>query len=207
MISVTQTTEYGTAYSVDELKQILAIAREHNFYTHLDGARLVYAPQQLKTDFASIVRGFDVVSLGATKNGGMGAEAVLIFNEQAKADFKYKQKQLLQLSSKTRFIAQQFISLFNTKDNLWKSIAEKNHSVAKYLEQQLKTIPKAKVTQPVHANAVFATIPKEWVKPLRDKYFFYVWDQFTTECRFMISFDVTETMIDEFITSLRTMNG
>lgn len=204
MISITQPTEYGTVYSLAEIEEIARIAKEHKLFLHLDGARLVYAPQALKSDLKNITKHFDVVALGGTKNGALGAEAVLVFNEAAKTTFKFKQKQFMQLSSKTRFIGQQFTTLFSRTGPhaLWEELARRNHDLALYLAEKLSHIPQVKVTQPVQANAVFATLPPAWIKLLREKYFFYVWDQFSHECRFMISFDTPKEFIDEFVAAV-----
>jgi threonine aldolase len=145
--------------------------------------------------------GVDVVSLGGTKNGLMGAEAVLLFTPQAKENFKFYRKQAMQLSSKTRFLAAQFYAFLHR--DLWREIAMHVTGTAKKLAAQLAEFPEVRVTQAVQSNALFVQLPKAWIAPLREKFFFYVWDADQQICRWMISFDWTEKTTAELLAALR----
>jgi len=206
-VSITQPTEYGTLYSLPELKEIRQICSQHNLLLHIDGARFIYTTTGLNCDFRTITQdlGVDAISFGGTKNGLVFGEACLLFNEKGKHRFKYRRKQMMQLPSKQRLIAAQFLRLLT--DNLWQDIAQHGHSQALYLRKRLGEIPEIHITQPTQANSVFAEIPKPWVKKLKDHTFFYVWDESTFECRLMISFDVTKEMIDAFIDQIKTLRG
>lgn len=195
-ISITQPTEFGTVYSLAELRELRAFAKENKLFLHLDGARLFNAAASLSCSLKEIVEGFDVVALGGTKNGLVFGEAVVIINPELAEDFKYRRKQAMQLPSKTRFIAAQFEALF--KDNLWSKTAKHVTMLAKSLESKLKKLEYVQITRPTHANAVFAILPREIMSELREKYFFYVWDEHTFEVRLMTTFDTTEEQISDF---------
>ena len=119
VISLSQSTEYGTVYSIEELKAISAIAKKYNLFLHMDGSRIANAAASLNTDFASFTRdaGVDVLSFGGTKNGMMFGEAVIVFNPEAGRYMKYYRKQAMQLHSKMRFIGAQFSALLDNE--LW----------------------------------------------------------------------------------------
>lgn len=201
MISITQPTELGTVYTLNELAAITRLAREENLLVHMDGSRLPNALFYLKTDFKNILNGIDVLSLGGTKNGMLFGEIVAFFEKSNFEDAKFYRKQYLQLPSKTRFMADTFLHYYQS--GLYLKIAEHQHQMAKYLESQLLEIPKFEITQPVQSNAVFAKIPKEVVKKVREKYFFYVWNESTFECRLMTSFATEKSMVDGFVNCLR----
>ena len=194
ILSLTQPTELGTCYSVDELKSLIEYAKSQKMLIHMDGSRLANACIYLNKSFQELTTdlGVDILSLGGTKNGFMMGEAVVILNQAFAENFKYIRKQLCQLPSKTRFIATQYVRYF--ENNLWKQIANHSHQMALALHDSVLNLPGVIVTQPTQSNAVFAIIPQKWVKPLREKYFFYVWDESTFECRWMTSWD---TQIEE----------
>lgn len=199
LISITQPTELGTCYSLQEIKDIVALARKHGLYVHIDGARLANAIHYLKTSFKEMTTdlGVDLVSFGGTKNGLMFGEAVIILNPDLKKNFKYIRKQSAQLPSKTRFISGQFQAYFT--DNLHAKIAEHSCTMANYLFEKLQSVSSVKITQAPQSNAVFAILPQKMIKPLREKFFFYVWNEHTFECRLMTSWDTTKKEIDDFI--------
>lgn len=206
VISLTQPTELGTCYSISEMQEIIAIAKKHNLYVHIDGARLSNAAYYLQSSFKKLTSdlGVDLISFGGTKNGFAFGEAVVILNPKLQIDFKFLRKQSAQLPSKTRFIANQFYHYLN--DETYLKIAEHSVKMAKHLHDGLKLLSLKndliKITQPQESNAVFIQIPKNLVKPLREKFFFYVWDENTTECRLMTSWDTTENDVDEFLSLL-----
>jgi threonine aldolase len=205
VISISQTTEYATVYSVDEIKVIAAVAKKHNLIFHMDGSRLANAAVSLKTDFRTFTRdaGVDVLSFGGTKNGLMFGEAVVFFKPELANHFKYFRKQGMQLHSKGRFIGAQFTALLNT--DLWKRNAEHANKMAQRLQQNLKTISEIKITQSVNANGIFAVIPESIISELQKEYFFYVWNEKTSEVRLMCSFDTTEDDVDGFTKKLKAL--
>ena len=209
MVSVTLPTEYGTCYTLDELKAIRECTRKHNLYMHIDGARFIYAPYFLKCDFYDLAEGLgvDIISFGGTKNGLLFGELCLLFNDKAKEQFKYIRKQHLQLPSKQRFISAQFLKLIG-EANVWRQVAESGHAMALYLKSELESkVTSVKITQKVEANSVFAIIPQTWVKELRKTSFFYIWDEKTFEARLMLSFDSQKEEIDLFIKKMQELEN
>lgn len=203
VLSLTQPTELGTCYDLEDLKLLVQLAHKNSLYVHIDGARIANAVVSLNSSFPEMITqlGVDMVSFGGTKNGFMMGEAIVVLNKSLATDLKYLRKQACQLPSKTRFIAAQFEHYLNS--GLWKEIAEHSIKMARYLNEQCRSIPGVQITQPTESNAVFARIPKEWVKPLREKHFFYVWDEHTFECRWMTSWDTRSEEIDAFVTDLK----
>lgn len=206
VISLTQPTELGTCYSLNEIKEITDWAHQNQLYVHIDGARLTNALIHLKCSYKEITTdlGIDVVSFGGTKNGLMMGEAILILNPElaklSKQKLKYIRKQTAQLPSKTRFIAAQFSRYL--QNNLYLEIAGHSCAMAQRLFDGLKNIPSIKITMPRESNAVFAIIPKELIKQIKEKYFFYVWNEKTFECRIMTSWDTTPEEVDDFVQQL-----
>jgi len=205
VISLSQTTEYGTIYSLDEIKGFADLIHQHQGYLHLDGARITNAAVSIGSSLKKITKevGVDILSFGGTKNGLMGAEAVVIFNPKLAEDFQYLRKQGLHLASKMRFISAQFLAYF--ENDLWKKNAERANKMAKLLEQKLKSHQgKISITQPVQANVVFATLPKAMIATLQKDFYFYVWNEETNEVRLMCSFETTETQIEKFSSAIAT---
>ena len=203
VISVSQATEMGTVYTKSELKTLARFAHDHDLLLHVDGARLANAAVSLNASLKEITTevGVDVLSFGGTKNGMMYGEAVIFFDKKRAADFKYIRKQGMHLPSKTRFISAQFEALLG--GDLWRRSAAHANRMAQILASELEKIPQIKITQPVEANGVFAEIPAKFVPALQKKYFFYVWDEETSECRFMASFDTAEDDIRDFVAFVR----
>jgi len=190
VVSLTQPTELGVTYSLDELRAWREFCRAKNLMLHIDGARLANAAAHLGVSIKDITQFADVVALGGTKNGLMGAEACLLLSEQAKTNFKFYRKQAMQLSSKTRFLAAQFYAYL--KDDLYMEIAHHTTLQAKALARALGDFPSIELVFPVESNALFVQLPKAWVAPLKKNYFFYMWDPSTQLCRWMIGFDWQE---------------
>ncbi len=207
VVSITQPTELGTLYSLEEIREIAAYTHQHDMILHMDGARISNAAVALGCSFSEMTgqTGVDVLSFGGTKNGLMYGEAVVFFNRDLCEDFKYRRKQGMQLASKMRYIAIQFDSYL--ENGLWKLNATHANHMAQKLYQAVKDIPRVEITQKVESNAVFARIPKEMIKELQDHYFFYVWDEFTSEVRWMCSYDTTDEDIDGFVSLLKTLIG
>jgi threonine aldolase len=202
-VSLTQPTELGTCYSLAELKAWRAFTRDKNLMLHLDGARLANATVTLGCSLRELTTdiGIDAVSFGGTKNGLLGAEAVLLFSPLAKSGFKFYRKQAMQLPSKTRFLAAQFHAYL--KADLWREIAEHVTGHARALSERLREFPEIRQPYPVQSNALFVELPKAWVHPLRDQFFFYIWDTKTQLCRWMISFDWQTETSDRLIAAIR----
>lgn len=199
VISITQATEMGTLYTPKEIKAIADYAHQNNMLLHMDGARIANAVVGLGVDIKDITKtaGVDILSFGGTKNGMMFGEAVVFFNRELAKNFKFVRKQGMQLTSKMRFISAQFEALF--ANGLWLENARQANKMARLLAEKVKDIPQVKTTQKVQANAVFAIVPKQSIPKLQEKYFFYVWNEETSEVRWMASFDTQEEDIENFV--------
>ncbi len=204
VISISQTTEYGTVYTIDELKAISLVAKKYNLFFHMDGSRISNAAVSLNKDFRqfTVDAGVDVLSFGGTKNGMMFGEAVLFFRPELARYFKYIRKQGMQLHSKMRFISAQFEALLS--NDLWKRNAEHANRMAKLLEAELKA-NNVQLTQSVDANGIFALLPPGVIEELQKEHFFYVWNEKTNEIRLMCSYDTTENEIKSFGKKLKEL--
>jgi threonine aldolase len=205
LISVTQSTELGTVYAPGEIKEIARLAHENNMYLHIDGARIANALVSLDCTINEITSdvGVDVVSFGGTKNGMMFGESVIFFNKNLSQEFKYIRKQGMHLYSKMRFASAQFVAYL--ENDLWLKNAAHSNKMAKLLEKEINKIPQIKITRPVESNGVFAIVPETIIEPLREKYFFYTWDEHTSEVRWMCSFDTTEEDIMDFVAAIKNL--
>jgi len=205
IISISQVTELGTVYSVEEIKAITTLAHEYGLFVHMDGARLGNAAVALDLPFRAFTvdAGIDVLSFGGTKNGMMMGEAVVFFNPECSKNTKYIRKQSMQLFSKMRFVSTQFLAYFN--NNLWKKNAAHSNKMAKLLEQAVMGIPEIQITQSVDANGVFAIVPPEIIPLLQEKYFFYTWDEHRSEVRWMTSFDTEEEDVTNFAALIKSL--
>lgn len=205
IISISQATELGTVYTVDEIKAITKIAHDYNMYVHMDGARIANAAVSLNMPFKKFTRdaGVDVLSFGGTKNGMMLGEAVIFFNPELSKNTKYIRKQSAQLFSKMRFVTAQFLAYF--ENDLWKKNAAHTNKMAQLLRDEVSKLPQVKLTQPTESNGVFAIIPRKIIPNLQEKYFFYIWNESTSEVRWMTSFDTTEQDIMGFVETLKNL--
>ncbi len=207
LISITQATELGTVYTINEVKEIADYVHSLGLYLHMDGARLANAAVALDCSLADITfkAGVDVISFGGTKNGLMFGEAVVFANAQLADNVKYIRKQSTQLHSKMRYTAAQFEALLT--DDLWKQNALHSNEMAKKLEEGIKQLKNVQLTQPVESNGLFAIVPKEAIEILQQEYFFYIWDENRSEVRWMTSFDTNEEDIEGFLDVLRREVG
>ena len=198
VISITQATEVGTVYKPSEIKALARFAHEHDMFLHVDGARIANAAVSLGQTLRQASRdlGVDVLSFGGTKNGALGAEAVVFFDKALARDFLYLRKQGMQLASKMRFISAQFDALLT--GDLWRKSAEHANRMARLLQKNLSPIPQVKVVYKVEANGVFVKIPRKAIARLQKRYFFYVWNEEQSVVRWMCSFDTTEHDIKQF---------
>jgi threonine aldolase len=203
VVSISQATELGTVYRPEEIRVLAEAAHRLGLYLHLDGARLANAAASLGLPLRALTTdaGVDVVSFGGTKNGLLGAEAVLFLNGLDPADFQYVRKQAMQLASKMRFLAVQFSTLLGT--DLWRRNAEHANRMARRLAEQVHGIPGVELTQPVEANGVFARVPARHIPALQAQARFYVWNPATSEVRWMTAWDTTEDDVDRFAAAIR----
>jgi len=198
VISISQSTEYATVYSIDEIKAISGVAKKYNLFLHMDGSRISNASVCLQEEFKRLTRdaGVDVLSFGGTKNGMMFGEAIIFFTPELAKNFKFIRKQGMQLHSKMRFISAQFEALLS--NDLWKRNAGHANRMARLLEKEIRKVKKAEITQSVDANGVFVKLPLDIIPALQQEHFFYVWNEKISEVRLMCSFDTTEDEIKSF---------
>jgi threonine aldolase len=203
VISITQSTEMGTVYSVSEIRKLADYAHSFGLYLHMDGARIANAAVSLGLPFKTFTTdtGVDVLSFGGTKNGMMMGEAICFLKPGLSSDFKYIRKQGMQLASKMRFLSAQYIAYF--RNDLWKNCASHSNAMAVALAEKLKGIDKVRITQKTQSNGVFVIIPKAAAGKVMKHYFFYSWNEATSEYRLMTSWDTTEADIDEFVKLLK----
>jgi len=203
VISITQSTEMGTVYTVAEIARIATFAHVRGMLLHMDGARLANAAVSLNLPFKAFTTdaGVDVLSFGGTKNGMMSGESICFLKPGLSDDFKYIRKQGMQLASKMRFISAQYIGYF--RNDLWKKCASNSNAMARMLADKLKLIVEVKVTQEVQSNGVFVIMPADIAEKMRDHYFFYPWDEKRSEYRLMASWDTKEEDIEDFIILLK----
>ncbi|MCA1619691.1 MAG: low specificity L-threonine aldolase [Acidobacteria bacterium] len=203
VVSVAQATELGTVYTVEELKGLAEFAHREGMLLHVDGARLANAAAHLGVSLEELTAGagVDVLSFGGAKNGMMYGEAVVFFDPALAEDFRFVRKQCAQLPSKTRFIAAQFAALL--EGDLWRETAAHANSRARQLAAELRAIPQVRLTQPVESNAVFAVLPRDAIARVQERFFFYVWNEQTSEVRLMCSYDTTEEDVRELAAAIR----
>lgn len=199
VISITQTTELGTIYTVHEIMDLATLAHQYGMYLHVDGARLANAAAALGVSFKKMITetGVDILSFGGTKNGLMYGEAIVFLKPGLDKNFKYHRKQGMQLASKMRYISAQFLAYLDA--DCWLYNALHANKMATLLANKLLTIKGVLISQPVQANAVFAIIPEKIIPDLQKEFFFYVWNEEINEVRWMTSWDTTESDIDAFV--------
>ena len=207
-ISITQSTELGTLYTLDEIRALADLAHSYNMYLHMDGARLANAAVALGCTFKEMTTdlGVDCLSFGGTKNGMLMGESVVLLNPALDVDMKYRRKQMTQLCSKMRFVAAQFEAYLST--GLWRRNAEHSNRMAQLLYSELQPLTKfhsLKVMYPVQVNSVFVQLPADVWHALQQEYFFYDWDEAANVVRWMCSFDTTEDDIHNFLSALKKL--
>nr|WP_211368108.1 low specificity L-threonine aldolase [Microbacterium rhizomatis] len=208
VVSITQSTELGTLYSVDEIRTIADHAHRLGMRLHMDGARISNAAAALGVPLRAFTRdaGVDVMSFGGTKNGAMLGEAVVVLDAEASAGLTFLRKLDMQLSSKMRFVSAQLIALL--EGDLWMRNAAHSNAMAQRLRAGVEagiadgSITGVAFTQPTQANGVFATLPDGVADRLRESFRFYDWDASKNEVRWMCSFDTTEQDVDDFIAAI-----
>lgn len=203
VVSVTQVTEYGTVYTRDELRAISDVAHRRGLLVHMDGARMANAAAALGLSLHECTAGagVDVLSFGATKNGAMGAEAVVVFDPALAASLPFLRKQTAQLASKMRYLAAQFIGLAH--DDTWLANARQANAMARRLAEGIRGIDGVTITQSVDASAVFALLPRPATAALQRDFHFYVWDETSGEVRLMCNWATEPADVDEFVAAIR----
>ena len=203
-ISITQSTELGTLYTLDEIRALADLAHSYDMYLHMDGARLANAAVALGCSFKEMTTdlGVDCLSFGGTKNGMLMGESCVLLNPALDVDMKYRRKQMTQLCSKMRFIAAQFEAYLTT--GLWRRNAEHSNHMAQLLHEEVKKLG-VRVMYDVQVNSVFVQLPAEVWHALQKEYFFYDWDEAQNVVRWMCSFDTTEEDIHSFVAALKSL--
>lgn len=202
-VYISQVTELGTCYSLDELKNLANECHKHGLYLYVDGARLANAIAYLGCTLADFVAtGVDMFSLGGTKNGLMMGELLVIINPNLNKQIKHLRKIHLQLGSKTRFISAQFVEWLES--GLWLDLARHSNEMAEYFYNNIKDLDGIEVLHSVQSNAIFAKLPEHTIAPLQAKSPFYVW-QTPNTVRLMTSFDSTKEQVDTFVEELKIL--
>jgi threonine aldolase len=203
-VEIAQATEVGTVYTLDELRAISEFCRASDLLLYVDGARLANAAAYLDCTLADLAVHADVLSFGGTKNGAMGAEAVIVMNEPLAAAMPFQRMQLMQLASKMRFLAAQFGALLD--GDLWLANARHSNAMAARLADGVAGVPGFRLAHPVEANAVFGVLRRDQVRALQREWNFHVWAGEGAEesvTRWMTAFDTTPADVDAFATAIR----
>ncbi|MDQ2872076.1 MAG: beta-eliminating lyase-related protein [Candidatus Eremiobacteraeota bacterium] len=203
-VSISNTTEFGGIYTLEEIRVLCRTAHEREMFVHVDGARICNAAVALGVSLreCTVDLGVDVLTFGGTKNGLMGGEAIVFFDSPAHAGMApFVRKQAMQLASKMRFVAAQFEALF--VEDRWHRYASHANAMAKRLEARIADIPSVRITRPVQANAVFATLDRAAMDVIAKRYFFHVFDERLPEARWMTHFATREKDVDAFADAVR----
>lgn len=208
-VSISQTTELGTCYTLDEVRALADHAHERGMILHMDGSRLGNAAAHLGCSLREITTdvGVDVLSLGGTKNGLLGAEAVLVLTPGAAPGIPYLRKLNLQLGSKMRFVSAQLLALY--EGDLWHRSASHANAMAARLREALDELARStpesgvQMLAPTESNAVFASLPQPLIDAARARFHFYDWPGKPGAVRLMCSFDTTPEDVDELVGAMR----
>lgn len=210
-ISITNATELGTVYSVAEISALSTIARSHGMKLHMDGARFANALVSLGCTPAEMTwkAGVDVLSFGGTKNGAMILEAVVFFDTTLAQDFLYRRKRAGQLLSKGRYISAQALAYL--KDDLWLENAKLANSLAQKLAVGFQHSNQVRISNPVQANEVFATMARTLFEKLTAAGAnFYEWPidglaDSEVHTRFVLSWATPEADVAQFLTLVKEL--
>ena len=203
-LSISQAPEFGGLYEIEELRELCDFAHARGLLVHLDGARLANAAAALGTDLRAASRGagVDVLSFGGTKNGLMLGEAICFFKPGLHREAApFVQKQAMQLASKMRYIAAQFVALLT--DDRWLRYATHANAMARRLNERVRAIEGVRVTRPVRCNAIFATLDRDVIDAIQRDFFFYTFDEALPEVRWMTHWATTESDVDEFANCIK----
>ncbi|MBD2596721.1 threonine aldolase [Nostoc sp. MBR 210] len=203
VISITQSTELGTVYTIEELWQIKEVAQKYQLKVHMDGARFANAVAAMNKSPAEITwkSGVDVLCFCGTKNGMALGEAIIFFKRNLAEDFDYRCKQAGQLASKMRFISAPWLGLLET--GAWLKNARHANQCAEYLENQLLQIDGVEIMFPREANAVFVKLPQPVIQKLKQKNWQFYTFIGVGGVRFMCSWNTTQARMDELIRDIQ----
>ena len=207
-VSISQSTEWGTTYTPDEIAAIAATAHELDMILHVDGSRLGNAAAHLGVGLGDITTavGVDIISLGGTKNGLLGAEAVIVLNPDISQGMRFLRKMNLQLASKMRFLSAQLNALY--EGDLWRRSAERSNAMARCLATRLAEVaeqgrvPGLEIVQEVESNVVFVRMPAEVADRARQRFAFADWPLEQDIVRLMCSYDTTTEDVDALVTAI-----
>lgn len=207
-VSISQSTEWGTTYTPDEIAAIASTAHENDMILHIDGSRLGNAAAHLGVGLGDITTaaGVDIVSLGGTKNGLLGAEAVVVLNPEIGQGLRFLRKMNLQLASKMRFLSAQLNALY--EGDLWRTSATRSNEMAQYLNERLAEVagsgrvPGLEIVQKVESNVVFVRMPAEVAARARQKFAFADWPLEKDIVRLMCAFDTTAEDVDALVAAI-----
>jgi threonine aldolase len=205
VISITQTTEFGTVYTRDEIAAVAEFARRHELFVHMDGARFANAVASLNCAPKQITwqHGVDVLCFGGTKNGVAAGELVIFFKKELAREFDYRMKQAGQLGSKTRFLAAPWLGLLN--DGVWLKNARHSNTLAKRLAEGLRVEAKMEIVFPLEANAVFLQMDERLVRELHGHgWHFYKFIE-PDIYRLMCSWSSSDQDIADFVADVVTL--
>ena len=197
VLSITQPTEIGTVYTLTELQALARLCKEENLLMHMDGSRLYNAAISLNVSLQEISEAarVDILSLGGTKNGLIGAEALVIFNPYLEEGSDHYQKQMLQLLSKTRYLSAQYIPFF--KNDLWHTLATHANQKAQEIATIIESTPGFSLSYPVETNQIFFIAPASWIPLIQEKIFCYPWNAEKNEVRFIASWNTSDHDVKE----------
>ncbi len=205
VVAVTQSTELGTCYTLAELRKVADFCRASDLRVFLDGARLANGVAFLDCSLAEIAECADVLTFGGTKNGAVGAEALIVMDAALTADVPYLRKQQTHLTSKMRFVAAQFGALM--QDDLWRGNAAHANAMARRLADGARAVDGIEIVYPVQANAVFARLRPRHIAALQRDWTFHVWDERESVVRWMTAFDTSPADVDAFLADIRSTAG
>jgi len=203
MVAISQVTELGTCYTLEELGKLSDFCRGNDLLLFMDGARLANAAAYLGCGLADLAGHADVLTFGGTKNGALGAEAVLVMRDELTTEVPYHRKQLTQLGSKLRFVSAQFNGLLD--DDLWLHNARHANAMAQRLAGRIQDLPGLEILHTVESNAVFATFEPHWIAELQPEWHFNVWPSGKNVVRLMTAFNTTVTDVDDFAAAIGTV--
>ena len=207
VVYISQCTELGTVYTIEEIKTLADYVHAFTMYLHVDGSRIANAAASLGKSFKEITAdcGVDILSFGGTKNGMMMGEAVITFRNELAENMKYIRKQSAQLYSKMRFVSSQFLAYFD--HSLWLKNARHANNMAQQLRKRIASVADFEFTQPTNANIILLKIPSLIIQQLLEKHFFYIWNEEKNEIRLVCSWDTTEEDINQFISDLKIITA
>ena len=205
VVSISQCTELGTVYTVDEIAALGTAAHAAGMLLHVDGARIANAVAATGADLPTMIRdtGVDVMTFGATKNGAMYGEAVVYLRPELAATAAFTRKQAGQLPSKARFISAQLLALL--EDDRWIHYAAHANEMARLLADRVRRIPAVEIVHEPEANALFVRLPPDLIRPLQRWSFFWDWDEATSMVRWMTSFVTSAEDIERFATGIEVL--